>query len=105
MSSDEKNVDLRNLYSVFDRKAVAHSAPFLAENDEMAIRQLLSTIRNPQMRETSLLQFPEDFSLVRLGSFDVRSGCVSGLDGDGALPELIIQASSVVVIASGTPAK
>lgn len=59
------------IYSVFDRKADVFGTPFFAMNDNLAQRYVY-------MREKAdpgqLTEFPEDFLLVIMGTFDPQTG-------------------------------
>jgi hypothetical protein len=61
-----------NYYSIFDQKAGAYMAPFAALNDAVAVRMLTATARLP---DNHLGQFPEDYSLFFVGTFDDEEGC------------------------------
>lgn len=59
------------MYSVFDRKSDVFGTPFFTLNDALAQRYVY-------MREKAdpgqLSEFPEDFLLVQLGTFDPQLG-------------------------------
>lgn len=66
-----------NMYSVFDRKGNMFNQPFFAVNDVMASR---TVYMREKVEPGQLSEFPEDFMLVRVGSFDHTTGDVDGLD-------------------------
>lgn len=59
------------LISLLDRKANAFLKPVAAGSEAEAIRSIQMTLKQP---EGLLSQFPEDFAVYEVGSFDVRSG-------------------------------
>lgn len=60
-----------NLYSVRDIKA-GYGNPYCMHNDEMAIRDIKLAVNSD--KPNIIRQFPEDFELVRLGTFDTTTG-------------------------------
>lgn len=66
-----------NLYSVFDKKGCCYDLVFLASGDADAIRTCDTMVFS---RESQFSQYPEDFDLYCVGSFDSRTGvCESSL--------------------------
>ncbi|AZL82705.1 nonstructural protein [Apis mellifera associated microvirus 4] len=65
------------LFSVFDTKSRIYLAPFVARSQVDATRQIASSFRDPQMKDTPVGQNPEDFELFLVGSFDDESGDMS----------------------------
>lgn len=64
---------MKNLYCVYDKVAGVYNAPFVAENDETAIRAFNHAMSNSP--------FSQDMSLYRLGVFhDDSDGSISALD-------------------------
>jgi hypothetical protein len=59
------------LYSIFDSKVNSFAPPFVATNDQEAIRMFKTSIN---YGESTLNMYPEDFDLFRLGSFNSESG-------------------------------
>lgn len=74
-------------YSIFDARAKMYMDPFVAVRDEVAMRDFQ---RNCSQVGSPLYEFPEDYSLVRLGDFDMVSGYVGSQDG----PVTICRASA-----------
>lgn len=66
-----------NMYSVFDRKANMFNHPFFAAHDVLASR---TVYMREKVDSSSLSEFPDDFMLVKVGSFDPVTGDVDGLD-------------------------
>lgn len=62
---------IKQMYAVFDSKSQAYCNPFLAPREEIAIRDFTRAARDPSLE---ISQFPEDFSLQHLGSFDDTTG-------------------------------
>lgn len=60
-----------NVYSVFDRKAKAYLMPFLAENDDLAVRIFQV---NCDDVDSQFHRFPDDFYLFRLAEWDNVDG-------------------------------
>lgn len=59
------------LYSVLDRKAGFFKTPYAARSDGEMTRNLADAMRDPA---TTIAQYPEDFSLYEIGSFDDTTG-------------------------------
>jgi transcription antitermination factor NusG len=81
---------MQNYYSLFDSKAAAYLQPFLQKTDAMAVRAVRQALDDPQ---APMAQFPEDFTLVRLGAFDENTGKLLPVDGP---PETIVSVSALV---------
>lgn len=60
-----------NLYSVKDTKLGKFGIPFTAPNDEIAKRNLISTIR---AGNNNIAEFPEDFQLFKVGTMNDDTG-------------------------------
>lgn len=60
-------------FSIFDVKADAYMTPFFQPNKYMAIRDFTSLVRqNERIRD-----YPEDFILYHVGTWDALAGCLS----------------------------
>lgn len=59
-------------YSVLDKKVRLFNAPFFLSNDDVAVRHFSMSVNSDG--ETVMGRFPEDFSLVRVGEFDMDNG-------------------------------
>ena len=59
-------------YALFDKKCAFYRAPFVAENDCMAIRVVGDALRDPS--GVMLAAYPADFALYAVGEFDDNSG-------------------------------
>ena len=65
------------MYTVRDTKVDSYLAPFLAANDETAMRM----IQDGASLEGSLLgMHPEDFQLISIGEFNEQTGKITELD-------------------------
>lgn len=62
---------LKNLYSIYDRTAQFHMPPFIAHNNESAIRDFSQTATNPDL---PLSKSPTDFVLIYIGKFNDSTG-------------------------------
>lgn len=67
-----------NYYSLYDCKADAYTPPFLAKNDEMAKRQLVASFDG--LGASPLTDYPADFTLLCIGSWDDATGVIKPLD-------------------------
>jgi hypothetical protein len=63
----------KNLYSVYDKQIKAYLNPLVAVNDAEAIR-LMQTWVNSDDKSQNICLYPEQFTMVRLGSYDSESG-------------------------------
>lgn len=61
------------LYSVFDVKATTFAAPFILQNDAIAIRSFAAAVKDP---ESMLSKYPEDYILYCIGTFDPDSSVI-----------------------------
>lgn len=75
-----------NIYAVRDDK-LGFSTMFTAVNDVVAIRNFASAVNTPG---TVMHEFPEDFVICRLGTFDDDKGVISP-----ELPTVVTSAMSV----------
>jgi len=64
---------IKNIYSIFDRKALTFSAPFYAINDGTAMRSVGHALSDPQ---SELAYAAGDYELHLLGTFDDCSGVI-----------------------------
>lgn len=73
-----------NIYSVYDLKANAYGTPFFKQNDQIAVRDFSNVCLDPN---SLLSRNPEDFRLVKLGSFNDETAAI-----ESDLPEFIASA-------------
>ena len=83
------DMDLDGVYSIFDSCACVYGTPFVMDNDNTAIRSFTDYCHIP---DTSLFKHPEDYSLVRLGSFNKKTGALETL----FQPDILLRASNIV---------
>jgi hypothetical protein len=77
-----------SLFSVFDSRSDSFCTPFFESNNDLAIRAVLSLLRE----DSFIATFPHDFSLYHLGEFDYETGKLTPLDQ----PELILSSLDIV---------
>lgn len=65
---------IKNIYSVFDKKAQLFCAPFCSVNDHTALRDFTYAANDPT---TDIHRYSLDYSLYYVGSFDDESGHIS----------------------------
>lgn len=68
---------ITHLYSIYDRKAQYYLPPFNSRSEAEAVRTFTEAVMTS---ETPISQYPADFDLVQIGSMDLDSGAVGGLD-------------------------
>lgn len=73
---------LLKVYSIHDRKAEIFNRPFMESNEVIAIRNVERAFLDPN---SAFHQFPNDFELVCLGSYDDLTGKFELLD----IPRLV----------------
>lgn len=66
-----------NIYSVYDVKADAYITPFFLPTDAMAIRAFADCVSDPAHRFGA---HPEDYTLYKIGVFDISSGSLLDVD-------------------------
>ncbi|QKI28917.1 VP5 [Kummerowia striata gokushovirus] len=75
-----------NAYAIFDKKTLQYGQPFFQQNDGTALRSFVNEVNRPS-ENNPIYMNPEDFSLVRIGSWDNEDGTL-----DGLRPETIAEA-------------
>lgn len=73
------------VYSIYDQKTKVFNTPFYSSTHGEAERNLRSTVNAPQ---GLVSQYPEDYDLYHLGSYDDSTGTFQGLQ----TPQHIIKA-------------
>lgn len=76
------------LFSVQDTRAGIFQAPWVAQNEEVAVRMLTDTLVGSA--ETLLRLHPEDFKLWSLGGFEEESGFIF------AEPEVVVSVEELI---------
>lgn len=78
---------IHGVYAIFDSKAAAFLQPFVSSNDGTAAR----AVRAAAVGQSQLAQFPEDYTLMRVGSFDDVTGRLVGVE----LPTVVATIASL----------
>lgn len=81
------------MFAIRDRKIGAYKAPFTARNAGDATRMFAGAIKQGN---TQLSEYPEDFDLFYIGSFNDLSGQL-----DSVKPEFVCSAISLVGASAG----
>lgn len=63
------------LFAIYDSKAITFNSIYQCPNADLAIRAFVQAVNDP--RNTDLYQFPQDFSLVEIGTYDNETGVIS----------------------------
>lgn len=84
---------LLNVFSVFDVKAAHYGQPFFMANRGAAQRAIQMQLRQDQ--SSLLAQYPADFQLYQLGTFDDDSGLFNPVS-----PQFIISVADLVEVTS-----
>lgn len=62
----------QNVYSIYDRATMEHTAPFFSFTDEAAIR----AIRGAFDMHSQLVLYPADYVVKCIGKFDSETGAI-----------------------------
>lgn len=65
------------MFVIYDSKAEAFLTPFFCKTEGMALRSVLQAMRDPS---SQFSQFPEDFALWRIGTYQDFDGTFELLD-------------------------
>lgn len=76
---NEPSRTIQLLCTVFDRKGSIYAPPFLAKNEDTAIRQMIQSLTDERAGNSQVVRFPEDFDLVVIATMDIESGLVAGV--------------------------
>lgn len=63
----------KQIFSLHDRAAAAYGPPMFLNTESQAVRALQLELQKPG----GLSEFPEDFTLYHIGSFDDNSGLIT----------------------------
>jgi len=63
------------LFAIYDSKALSFMSIYHTPNADIAKRAFAQAVNNPE--NVDLYQFPNDFSLIELGSFDNETGVIT----------------------------
>lgn len=75
---------MNSFYSIYDKKALSYSNPFLARNHDCAKRMVQSSMDFGSM----LRRYPDDFCLVKLAEYDTLNGQIKQLSKEEFVCEL-----------------
>lgn len=78
------------LFSVLDKKVGAHTPPFMMRSNAEAIRSFIDAVAD---KNQQFCKHPEDYILVRVGTFNEEKGVLIGPD----TPEILISAVECMV--------
>lgn len=72
----------QNIYTTYDSKSGIYEVPFYSLNNAMAMRSIENHLRTCKENNPNnqLLQYPEDFTVFLLGSYDQHTGKIESLD-------------------------
>jgi len=73
---DKPSVD-REVFTIFDSKALRYELPAFAINHHDIIRQFVNLFSDPEQRKNRFLVNAEDYSLFRIGTFDQSTGIIT----------------------------
>ena len=65
------------LYSIRDAKAEAYGNPFTQKTKGEALRSFMTAVNDPK---TTLHQYPEDFDLYQIGTWNDQNGKIDHLE-------------------------
>lgn len=73
-SKSEKDLEF---FTIFDSKSKAYDAPIMAKNKETLLRDILNDFNRPEVKTRSKHFInAEDYSVFRIGSFDLSTGLI-----------------------------
>lgn len=78
---------LVKVFAIFDKKSRSYRPPFFSYNEETAIR----TLRKVTEADQTITEFPEDFELYVIGTWDDNDGEIKG-----TAPTKLIEVGSMV---------
>ena len=79
------------VYTIYDKKVNSYSPPFFVVHPQQAIRSLTQTVNDS---ESQIKQFPEDFALYSLGTYDDATGLFT----QNTTPQFICEANSLITL-------
>lgn len=83
------------IFSVYDKKAVAYNAPFYFHQKGQAIRAFEDAVNDPQ---SPFFKHPEDFALFLIGEWDDTTGLIKSLPNPVPVEEaLVVRTKNTVV--------
>lgn len=79
---------LKGVYSLYDEASQSFNVPFYTVHEQEAIRHIGALLLD---KNSMVSNFPQDFKLYKLGTFDTSSGVITSLD----VPLLVTAASGI----------
>ena len=67
---------IKTFISLYDKKAQVFNTPVLEVNEATAMRRITQLLKDPQYKDELFVQFPSDFALYNVGTFDDSDGSV-----------------------------
>ncbi len=64
----------KNLYTIYDKKSEIYAPPFVELTDGTAVRMVTDLLSTSN---TQFAKYPNDYTLVRIGSYDELTGIPS----------------------------
>ena len=87
LSGELRRQKMLSVYAIRDGKAEAYSPPFIARSDGEAMRIVMQTL----LGDSQLTQFPDDFTLFRIGEWFEDGGVL-----EGHSPQFVAHVSSLM---------
>ena len=78
----------KNLYTIYDKKSEIYAPPFVELTDGTAIRVVTDLLGNTN---SPFYKYPDDYTLVKVGSYDELTGIPSG----DTPPETIMEIQTI----------
>jgi len=77
MFQKKPNPDLE-YFTIYDTKSSSYREPMLAINQHVMLRQISNLLADPAQSKNELLTNAEDFQLFRVGTYDRKTGQITG---------------------------
>jgi hypothetical protein len=68
---------VKNVYTIYDSKAEAYLTPWFVDKDGQALREFQDAVQNP---EAPFNKHPEDYTLFKIGKYDITTGKLEALE-------------------------
>lgn len=68
---------LKTAYSLYDSSAKLYTSPFFCASEQQALRGVEAAFNQ---ENTNLAQYPQDFTLYEIGTYDESTGYIESLD-------------------------
>lgn len=90
----QRGIAVFGVYALYDRVGMTYMQPFYFQYDAQAVRKIQDDMADAN---SMLVKHPKDFSLYRLGTYDLNMGELCGLEK----PVFICDVNSLVVKPEG----